>query len=110
MSERLPLTLDTFWSGEATDLVNFNADLGTDRDRGQFEDSAYENLPYGRDVMLLLDQRFPAVTIQNNIAASPALIGLGATVLVSGEVGAVLVLDAELTFTLGGLANASRPA
>lgn len=110
MAEKLLLTLDTFFAGEATDLVNFAADLGTDRDRGQFEDSPYGDVPYGRDVMLLMDQGFPSVTIRNNIADSPALEGLGATVLVEGEVGAVAVLDAELTFALGGLAHASNPA
>lgn len=103
-----PLTLDTFFAGDAVDLVNFAADLGTDRDRGQFEDGPYVDVPYGRDVMLLLEQRFPSLTIRRNIAASPALDGLGAVVGVAGEVGAVLVLEAAVTFVLGGLANATR--
>lgn len=108
MAEQMPLTLDTFMSGEATDLVNFSADVGTDRDRGQFEDSPYGDVPYGRDVMLLLNQRFPSPTIQRNVAASPALEGLGAAVAVQGQVGAVVVLGADVTFVLGGLASASR--
>lgn len=100
------LTMDIFFSGEATDLCNFAADLGTDRDRGQIAASAYEGVPYGRDIMRLLALRMPALSIKQNIEKSPVLTGLGATVTVDGTVGAVQVLDVELTFEIGDLARA----
>jgi len=110
MSDQIPLTLDTFFAGEALDLVNLAADLGTDRDRGQLGDTAYAGLDYGRDIMLLLDGGFPAVSIQQEIGKSPALVGLGATVTVSGVVGVVETLDAVLEYQIGGLARATYPA
>lgn len=102
--------MDVFFSGEATDLANFAADVGTDRARGQFEDYPYENVAYGRDAMLLMDGGFPAITIERNVAESPALDGLGATVTVDGDVGAVTVLDATIAFEIGGLSVASKIA
>jgi hypothetical protein len=100
------LTMDLWFAGEATDLSNFAADMGTERDRGQLDSSAYRGVPYGRDIMRLMALRMPSATIRQNIEKSPALDDLGAVVTISGNVGALRVLTSELTFEIGGLARA----
>jgi hypothetical protein len=103
MAEKIPLTLDTFFEGRALDLVNFAADIGTERDRGQFGDSAYIGLDYGRDLMLLLERGFPSVSIRQEIERSPALASLGPTVNVEGSVGEVRSLQGDITLELEDL-------
>lgn len=99
------LTHDTFESGVGLDLVNFAADIGTIRDRGARESTAYVGVDYGRDIVLIMEVANADQALKNEILRSPALDGLGAEVTIDGLIGQVETLAGVVTFEKEGLAN-----